>query len=233
MGVTSKSVFTPSAELLTWDSEFWSVRIGRANTLMDEWAMQNTVGCMWLLIPAADQAGVHRAESAGARVMDVRVKLARGTSPEFMKAREVEPRDTDALVGIARKAFRGLTRFYADPRFPDERCDDLYENWVHDSLAGWAAEILVAEDRKGRVQGFITVHLDADVASIGLIAVAEQARGKGIGLDLTRSAAHWAFMHAANTITVVTQGVNIPAQRCFQRAGFVTTQTDYWLHQWL
>jgi ribosomal protein S18 acetylase RimI-like enzyme len=233
MGVTTRSAGESSAELLSWDSEFWGVRIAKAPTLMDDWALDNTIGCMWLLIPAHEQADIHRAEEGGARVMDVRVKLEHTLGVRAVtNTRRAEDKDTEQIVKIARSAFRGLTRFYADPRFPDERCDDLYENWVRDSLSGWAATTIV-HPWNGKIGGFITVHLDDDVASIGLIAVAKKAQGNGLGKALTLAAINWADASGAKKLTVVTQGCNIPAQRTFHGSGFAAAQTDIWLHKWL
>lgn len=226
MGLTSKTALEPSAELLTWDSEWWGVRVGRSASLMDEWAVENTVGCMWMLIPASDQEDVHRAEQGGARVMDVRVTLERDTAPRDARILAATPADLDWMLPLAREAFRGLTRFYADPDLPDERCDDLYANWIIDSLDGWAHAILTHPD------GFITVHATGQTASIGLIAVDAKARGTGVGRHLTDAAVNWAHAAGYRTITVVTQGCNIPAQRTFQACGFRTSQTDVWLHKW-
>lgn len=232
MGVTTRSAGTPSAELLSFDSEWWSATIARANSsLMDEWARENTVGCLWLLIPAHDQADIHRAEVNGALVMDIRHEFAMETEPRVGDARPFNAGEVDALAAISRTAFRGLTRFYADPRFPDDRCDDLYENWLRQSADGWAAEILVVGDGDGPV-GFVTIHVDADEASIGLIATAEHVRGKGIGRVLTASAIDWAYQQRIPHMTVVTQGCNIAAQRTFQGAGFRTSDVSVWLHRW-
>jgi len=242
--MTTRSAGEPSAELLSFDSEFWGVRIAKAPTLMDDWALDNTIGCMWLLIPAHEQTDIHRAESGGARVMDVRVKLERDVPLHeiatdqwvnlrhaYSQPKPLTPSALDKYVAIARTAFRGLTRFYADPRFPDERCDDLYENWLRDSADGWAAEILtIALD--GRPCGFITIHVDEDTASIGLIAVSEKYRGSNLGMRLTSAAVNWAVWNAIPKITVVTQGCNTPALRTFQGCGFRTCQTDIWLHKW-
>lgn len=231
MGVTSRSVDTPSAELLSWDSEWWGVKIGRGNTLMDEWARENTVGCMWILIPAKDQEDIHRAEQGGARFMDMRVEFSRRTEPMLSYARPFNKTDVEPLAAISRTAFRGLTRFYADPRFPDDRCDDLYENWFRQSADGWAEEILVVGDGDGPV-GFVTVHADDAHAWIGIIAVSEHLRGKHVGRALTDSAIDWAYHRRVPEITVVTQGANIAAQRTFQASGFRTTDTSVWMHKW-
>ena len=227
--MTTRSAGEPSAELLSWDSEFWGVRIARAPTLMDDWALDNTTGCMWILIPAHDQADIHRAEEGGARVMDIRVKLSRDPMSFSSRDRGIyaaAKTDTEWMVVIAREAFRGLTRFYTDSRFPDERCDDLYENWVRDSMDGWAAKVFVAPGA-----GFITMHSNEDEASIGLIAVADGARGEKIGTRLVYTAMEWASV-GHNQITVVTQGCNTAALRTFQGCGFRTCQTDIWLHKW-
>ena len=228
--MTTRSAGEPSAELLSFDSEFWGVRIAKAPALMDDWALDNTIGCMWILIPASEQADIHRAEQNGARVMDIRVELERGTDPVLSYARPFNKTDVGPLAAISRTAFRGLTRFYADPRFPDERCDDLYENWLRQSADGWAEEILVLDDADGPV-GFVTVHADDDHAWIGIIAVAEHIRGSGGGVSLTQSAVDWAYHRKVPRISVATQACNIPAQRAFQRAGFLATKTDIWLHK--
>ena len=199
MGMTTRSAGEPSAELLSFDSEFWGVRIAKAPTLMDDWALDNTIGCMWLLIPAHEQADIHRAEQNGARVMDVRVELEMRTVPVLSYARPFNKTDVEPLAAISRTAFRGLTRFYADPRFPDDRCDDLYENWLRQSADGWAEEILVLDDADGPV-GFVTVHALDDEAWIGIIAVAEHIRGSGSGIALTQAAVDWAYHRKTDQI---------------------------------
>lgn len=235
MSVTTRNALTPQAELLAWDSEFWGVRVARGGLSngrlsLDQWAIQNTVGCLCLLIPAHDHAALRRAEDGGARLVDVRVQYGRDTGPEVAVSRAAMPDDTPGLVAIARTAFRGLTRFYADPRFPDDRCDDLYETWLRSSLDGWAATVLMIGDGSGPA-GFVTVHVDDNVASIGLIAVAERARGRRLGSGLTRAAVDWAHKQGVPRITVVTQGCNLASQRAFQRAGFVTEKVDVWMHK--
>lgn len=234
MSVTTKSALTASGELLSWDTEFWGGRrIARGfSPELDKWAIDNTIRCMCLLIDAADHEAIHRAEANGARLMDTRVEFSRPTGSEMAVSRRPTPADVDELAAIARTAFRGLTRFYADPRFDNARCDDLYEEWFLSSYRGWAMEVLMIGDGLGPA-GFVTIHDDGDrEASIGLIATAPRIRGRGMGLNLTHAAVDWAYRENFETITVVTQGCNIPAQRAFQRAGFVTESVDVWLHKW-
>lgn len=232
MALTSKSVLAPSGELLTWDTEFWGMRIGRGGaTDLDAWAKENTIGCMCLLLEAADVDGIKRAQDGGARLTDFRVKLERPTDPVAAVARPFRPEDVEGIVAIARKAFRGVTRFYADPKFPDDRCDDLYETWLRSSCAGWAAQVFVIENSDAPI-GFITVHVDDNVASIGLVAVDDDLRRRGAGEDLVNAAVNWAYSQGVPEMTVVTQGRNIQAQRVFQKCGFRTRSLEVWMHRW-
>jgi ribosomal protein S18 acetylase RimI-like enzyme len=232
MAVTTK-IAEGGGELLTWDTEFWGTRVGRAfDPDIDKWAIDNTIGCMCLLIDAEDHKAIHRAEQNGARLMDTRIEFVRQTGPEVAISRSVRDEDVDYLAEIARTAFRGLTRFYADPRFADSRCSELYETWLRSSVNGWAKEVRMVNDGIGPA-GFVTIHDDGEHrASIGLIAVAKRARSRGVGLNLTKAAVDWAYHEGFTDISVVTQGCNDAAQRTFQRAGFVTSNVAVWLHKW-
>ncbi len=217
-----------------FDSDWFGFRVGRADDpASEEWALENEIDCLCYLLPAGDQQTIHWAEMLGARMMDVRVELARDTNRAMSLARPFMPNDVDFLAGIAYTAFRGLTRFYADPRFADSRCDELYENWLRESCDGWADEVLVV-DVDDEPAGFVTIHVEEadEEAAIGLIAVTERGRGKGMGSSLSRAAVDWAHAEGIPRISVVTQGCNIPAQRAFQSAGFVARKTDVWLHKW-
>jgi ribosomal protein S18 acetylase RimI-like enzyme len=213
-------------ELLAWDSDFWGARIGRAASPLDA---QEDFDCLWYLASADDFGAIRTAEDEGFRMTDVRVKLAM-SPPGFLVAqtvREAGPDDRMKLRGIARMS-HSTTRFYADPRFPFRRCNDFYEGWIMNSLDGWADKVLVAGD----ADGYVTCHLDGDVGSIGLIAVAREARRKGFGEDLTRSAVAWCHAQGATRMEVVTQGRNLPALATFQKAGFRVTELGVWFHRW-
>jgi dTDP-4-amino-4,6-dideoxy-D-galactose acyltransferase len=198
---------------------------------VDGWAGQNEVACLYFLADGGDAPAAHAAEEGGFRLMDVRVELRR--EPERIDVdgvREARPGDSESLRAIAR-ASHGVTRFYADPQFPDERCHDLYDIWISRSLEGWAEGVLVAE-HDGRAAGYVSCHLDGERSSIGLIAVDETARGAGLGVALARAAVDWAAAHGSSTMSVVTQGRNVQALRTFERAGFRVDSLGLWFHKW-
>jgi dTDP-4-amino-4,6-dideoxy-D-galactose acyltransferase len=234
---------TAAATLLDWDSEFWGAPIGRVEggvldqkrlRAVDEWAAANGVACLYFLADSSDASSSHVAEEGGFRLMDLRVELQRPTAGDETtgELRQATPADVDALRAIAR-ASHGVTRFYADPHFPDDRCDDLYDTWITRSLEGWADGVLVAEV-DGRPVGYVSCHLDPGgrAGSIGLIAVDEAARGGGVGGTLSRGAVAWCRARGAQEMSVVTQGRNAAALRTFQRAGFLVDSIGLWFHKW-
>ena len=229
-----------SAALLPWDTEFWGVRIARVEgetmtaasaAEVDAWAAANDVACVYFLA-GEDPASAHAAEDAGYRLMDVRVRLARrsATVDVDRRVRPFRADDLDALRQVAR-ASHGATRFYADPRFPRERCDDLYDVWITRSTEGWAEAVLVAEDG-GRPAGYLSLHA-AERASIGLFAVAEDARGSGLGGALVEGAVGWAHERGLAEIDVVTQGRSAAALRVYERRGFAVESLGLGFHRWL
>jgi len=229
-----------SAELLPWDTEFWGVRIARVEgdamtaaraAELEAWATGNDVACLYFLA-GEDAATAHAAEDAGFRLMDVRVGLARASAPgaEDARVRPFEDADLAALREIARTSHRA-TRFYADPRFPRDLCDDLYDVWITRSVEGWAEAVFVAE-HDGRPAGYLSVHGGDERASIGLFAVAEGARGSGLGAALVERGIAWAHERGLPEIAVVTQGRSAAALRVYERRGFTVETLGFWFHRW-
>ena len=221
------------SKVMSWDTEFWGVRTGKAVRFdgLSEWAVANTVGLVFLLIDANDTHQAQQAEQHGFRFMDVRVTLEQPhpyIRPVQPASRQARPADTDTLCAIARTAFP-LTRFYADPSLDDERCDDLYDTWTRSSCEGGADMVLVSERDRVPV-GFVTVDFGDDTAEIGLIAVAADYRGQGVGGELVDSALDHCW-HQRLPLRVVTQGRNIGALQTFESRGFRTVNTSLWFHK--
>lgn len=201
---------------------------------VEAWADEHAVRCLYFLASSNDPRTAHVAEQGGFRLMDLRVELRRevGDAVEASEVREARGEDHDRLREIAR-ASHGTTRFYADPRFAADRCDDLYATWIERSLNGWAAGVLVVE-RGGSAAGYCSWNLDERdrAGSIGLIAVDASAQRSGAGVALATGAVAWCASRGARAMSVVTQGRNVAALRTFQRAGFLVSSVDLWFHKW-
>lgn len=142
------------------------------------------------------------------------------------------PADLPALRSISRASFTD-SRFYHDERIPRETCDQLYDEWITTTCRDDAERVLVA--RAGdRAIGYVTLSVDrpARTGQIDLLAVDAASRGKRVGTILVDAAVAWAAAQDLKQITVVTQARNVPAQRLYQRAGFLTRSVQLYFHKW-
>jgi dTDP-4-amino-4,6-dideoxy-D-galactose acyltransferase len=237
-------------ERLPWDTNHFGLPIGRVTESAvspEDVAEADRLGlrCLYLLVDAADIGLITTGEDLGFRVTDQRITLgrplSRGTAREpagsgdagFGAVRPADLADLAALEPVARSAHVD-SRFFADPHFDREAAAQLYVVWLRNSLAGEFADIVLVAEHAGRPVGYITGRVDADraTAAIGLFAIEESARGRGLGSRLLL-----AFLAATSErrmaeVTVVTQGANVGAQRLYQAAGFRTTRSELWLHRW-
>ena len=232
--------------LLEWDSNFFGVPIARVQgtrltpetaSQIDAWQRAHAVRCLYFTADVDDATTARLAEAGGYLLVDVRLTFGRAAQPADVSfndptLRLARPEDKPALMDIARVSHRD-TRFYYDHHFPREKCDALYARWIEKAVEGSAQAVWVAES-DSRPAGYVTCHADpaARTGSIGLIAVAESARGQGLGSRLTRQALGWLAAQGLQQNTVVTQGRNVPAQRLYQKHGFLTRTLQLTYHRW-
>lgn len=235
------------AEILSWDSDFFGFSIGRVRkTPLDLEGMRQVIAsssergirCLYLLARGDDAKTLIAAQAAGFRWVDLRITLDRAVRSESTVAAAEDPyvrparaSDLAQLRDIARRSHVD-SRFYVDPHFPDDRCDDLFDRWITRSVEGRAQAVLVAESG-GKTMGYTTCHLSKQrIGSIGLLGVAVPAQGLGTGRRLVDAAISWFERQGAIRVEVVTQGRNVAAQRLYQGRGFQTSAVGHWLHWW-
>jgi dTDP-4-amino-4,6-dideoxy-D-galactose acyltransferase len=219
-------------EALPWDSEFFGFPIGRlhADALTPELAAEarqscrdNHISCLYFL-GAAEPLD----PPEGFRLVDERVtcrwdiRPVEGTSSPAVRPHQLS--DIESLEAIARCSHRD-SRFYHDSEFDSARCDDLYATWIRRSCEGWADRVFVATDQD-QPAGYLT----AAGNSIGLVAVAEHARGRGLGMQLVTAAQRYFNTSGAAYVEIVTQGRNRAARDLYLRCGFQVVKAQHWYH---
>ncbi|MBN1311707.1 MAG: GNAT family N-acetyltransferase [Anaerolineae bacterium] len=236
-------------ELAEWDSHFFSIRIARATAdrvvgddmvRIMQWCSTNRIDCLYFLSTADDASTVRQLEDNHFRFVDVRLTFERTPlglpsaeqEPFSGSVRQCVPGDIPYLKAIAKAAYRD-TRFYFDPNFSLALCDALYETWIEKSCLGYADAVLVYETDEKRPAGYVTCHsLDSDHGQIGLVGVALEAQGRGVGRHLVSHAVRWFADQGIRRVSVVTQARNWRAQRLYQHCGFLTTSVKLWYHRW-
>lgn len=76
-------------------------------------------------------------------------------------------------------------RYSADPRFPPDLADRRYRHWVRSACTSTSTEDRVyVVGKPGNVKGFFQLKLVEDRAEVGIMGVAESAKGTPAALDL-------------------------------------------------
>lgn len=230
--------------LLEWDTQFFGVRIGRATPsdldaarwqkLLAE-ARAMDLRCLYVLREDSDLLTGRTLEQAGHPVLDERrtfvCELPSSVAVPSIAVRPAQEADLPELERISAAAYTD-SRFWMDPHFSRERCAQLYRIWIERSVRETAQAVLVSE-LEHRPVGSVTVHLHPTHAQIGLIAVDEAARGRGIARALMLGAMRFALQAGRQRMEVVTQGRNLAAQHLYQSLGFQLTRVQCWHHVWL
>lgn len=230
-------------DLLDWDSEFFGFRIARvrearltARNLRDvlEWCGREGIRCLYFLASVDSFETAALAGANGFKMTDLRFTLARsldGNVGATKSVRAFNESDLPFLREIAAVSHRD-SRFYHDPGFPDQRCDEFYGTWIDRSCHGYADTVLVAEHDR-RPAGYVSCHLQPNgTGTIGLLAVADWCRGIGLGAQLVAASLQFFTGAGCTRVTVVTQGRNCPAQRLYQNCGFRSASMELWYHRW-
>jgi dTDP-4-amino-4,6-dideoxy-D-galactose acyltransferase len=119
-----------------------------------------------------------------------------------------------------------FSRFKTDPRFVKGEYEKLYRLWISQALK--QGEVLIVED----LAGFVTCHVSAGEASIGLIAVDPDQRGKGWGKRLVKAAENFAYDRGAMRLKIGTQQANAPALAMYQSLGYKEVERCFIYHYW-
>jgi ribosomal protein S18 acetylase RimI-like enzyme len=230
-------------ERLAWDSQFFGARMGRlaadGGSSLTPPAVSGALARarhdgfdhVILRVAGGDVAAIRSAESAGMRLVDVGLDLAR--APETTQAEPTVRAAMESDLPWARELAAAAfvhSRFSADPFFTRQQAQAFHRQWVTNLWGGLAQFVLVAAD-SGRNAGFVCCSRSEQEGRIVLIATSESARGRGVGRTLVQAAlARFAETDVAEA-RVKTQAANIAALNLYERCGF-TINTCEMTYSW-
>ncbi len=232
---------------LAWDSAFWGFPVARLNDsrLTHEslrralaWAAQQKTRCLYFAADGSDGETLRLATEGGFRFVNVRMDMEKhlsgnivceSTAPGIRISRTT---DLAVLQDIARYSHED-TRFFKDGSFDRARAAELYAKWIERDAREHVILVFTMPDNAKSVVGYVTCQLEAPgKGRIGLIAVAREAREKGLGCELVKAALGWFGDKSIATVCVATQACNVPALRLYESAGFKARETRVWFHWW-
>jgi GNAT superfamily N-acetyltransferase len=217
---------------LAWDTAFFGFPVGTVEGGAEAHELQ-AFRCVYWLTGTDDE----RPANLGFAKVDERITLeSRAGSrqrPEYVAdglralTRPGSKDVSTAFTSTVRTAHTD-SRFFQDRRFPRERSADLFQRWLERDFAEHLAWTI---DRAGEPAGYITLAVNADSTSIGLLGVVERHRGHGLAKALVSQAlAHSAALNLS--CRVVTQGCNAGALKVYTTMGFDVVRRQTWWHWW-
>lgn len=249
MNLTEDDLYASSiiaqCEYLSWDSEFFGVRIGRVRATpqsgddfkaIERWAIANAIDCLYLVLPGDSVEQTIHAENYRFKLVEVRVNYECGSMQHndppssSVTIRAARESDIPTLQTIASYSHR-QTRFYADPHFDRERCDELYREWIRRSCTGWADHVVVAA-LDGRPCGYIALQVDGTTGKISLVGVDRAVHRQGVGTLMVDASLRYLASRAVTCVKWPTSARNVASQRLCSKGGFRLESVETWHHWW-
>lgn len=224
-----------------WDSDFFGMRIGRADIASEEESVilagqANSLKENYDLIYVFTCHGL-AFSGFNAKLVDEKTVYTLLDNPCL---------ETDGNV-IVWNCKRGVTedllhlalvsgqysRFRLDNRFPAGSYERLYSRWIEQSVNQALATEVFCYMVEDVPRGLVTLDRKNGTGTIGLVAIHENLQHRGIGSAMMQYVIAYSKKKQVNHLAVATQLENRPACKLYEKSGFkVQSVTDVW-HWWL
>ena len=226
---------------LQWDSDFFGLRIGRIDIVSNErWQMlfqeASSLQMHYDLIYVFSEQELPT-DSNKVRLIDTKTIYAKSIGSSVIIPATIERyQESVPNADLYRLALVSgvYSRFRLDDIMPAESYERMYRRWIERSVDGSMADLVLVHRTDTQIDGMITLKIEANVAHIGLVAVDEEAQGKGIGTMLIKAVE--AYLQTNTTVQhlkVATQWANKPACHLYEKNGFVVEEKTNIYHWWL
>ena len=222
---------------LEWDSEFFNLKIGKCFDISEMIVNQMYLDNFDLLYVFVDEPSAEQLmllQENNANLVDSKVVFHKFLDSKRDHVMLSEFKSTDSLSQIVELAIQSghKSRFKLDENFEEEKFEEMYKIWINKSVNDKSAtKVFVYRDHK-KLGGFVTVDISNSVGTIGLIAVDESLRGRGIGAKLVKQVESFLLQSNISELEVTTQLDNNGACEFYKQLGFKIKETTNIYHLW-
>lgn len=227
-------------EHLGWDSNFFNLKIGKCHfdtptidslDKLLEQKKRDRYDLIYIFIDKPNDITLDWLRENGGRLVDEKVVYERSSicnNHSYGRIEEYDGPCTDVLLELA-IASGHKSRFKADTLL---RCrfEDFYTIWIKKSIDKILADKIFVFKEQSIIKGFVTIKIKEDIGQIGLIAVSEDQRGKGIGGLLIDACDSWLIEQNIKKHQVVTQKQNVGACILYEKKGFIVKEIQTIFH---
>lgn len=124
------------------------------------------------------------------------------------------------------------SRFLLDEKFGKEKFKKLYRMWIDNSINKKFAKKIFYIEQENNILGFVTLQVNDNSASIGLIAVDTSTQGKGLGKQLIAECETYCKKNNISELKIPTQKENIQACNFYKKNGYHMLEKITIKHYW-
>lgn len=226
---------------LQWDSDFFGLRIGRADLHTKANAEQLQL-CHEDLKRQYDLLYIFDINAVGfeaeeAHLVDEKILYSKPCEPrkQFPEVSFYKhPTPSEDLYRLALVS-GGYSRFKLDERLPKGSYERLYNRWIESACPkeGTNKQILLFKDEHNVARGMITIDYQGELGHIGLVAVDTDAQHQGIGGKIMSTLDGYLYQQGVKVLEVPTQKANTDACHWYEKNGFVVQSATPIYHWWL
>ena len=222
---------------LEWDSHFFGYSVGhlvisQSTQKQLPALLKDAIGFKLVYVFSDEKINPERDDL---KLVDIKTRLGKKLNNKnhtVANVHEYTGGEDDQLKTLALQS--GIySRFKIDSNFVNNEFEQLYLKWISDSINKTIADkVIVYKEPENNCKGFVTLKFKENFSEIGLIAVDEGSRGKGIAKALLDYADNCAVEVGLNRIEVVTQFDNVPAMNLYENVGYEIMTIKYIYHLW-
>jgi len=232
----------PIIKKLDWDSEFFGLNIASIDTgnespdfeSIENFIRENRIELVEACCQISDKDLINKLEGEGYNFQDLRITYSidlNGVPSKKEGVAFAEEKDIPELKEIAAKVFFEDSRFNHE-KIDEEKVKNFYQTWVEKAVSGTFDDFCIVSKEKEDIAGFITGKFQEDgVAKIGLVAVAGQHQGKGVGKALMAAFFNHCQDNKISKVEVVTEGKNLKASNFYIRNGYGLKSIESWYYK--
>ena len=217
-------------ELRRWDSDFFSRHIGDVN-----WSSSSNeclpLDLITTKVSSRDEDKIGLLNQAGFVFCEGEALFVKQllNVKHLIEVERLGKDDLPAVQNLTDGLY--LSSRFKSPWFTEEEKDSFYREWFKKAVLGQFDDLCMIKRVDGNIAGFVTVRVDNDDASIGLIGVLPEYQALGLGRALIHCAESYAVEKGCKNLSVATQLSNLKAMNLYMKSGYFLQQTAYWFYK--
>ena len=229
---------------IEWDSAFFRKNIARLDitgpipdaVALAEYCHKEQIDLIQACVNSADKNTIFALENLGFDFVDLRLVMSCDlkATPPFEKNNSIRlstEADIAQLLAISHHSFTEVSRYNWKDFFSLAQIDAFYDLWLENGVKGKHDDFCLHYQQGDKILGFTTIKVRNHDAYIGIIAVANEWRGKGIGDALVQNVFAYAAQHNLASVSSATQGKNTATQNLYRKHGMKVTTMESWYYK--